>query len=258
MIALALPPKLAQVLTRQALQRAAIVAGAVVLLLVVLWALWWRERLVLRVEVPGATPARVYVEMTGVYNDGLRFETRELLKTYLPANQRNVVKIPSALPWRFDSLQVRIFHPAVTASVSTLKSNPHWWRTSLALAPTPLAVSPDGDTIAIGEIERHYDEFERLYVRALSTREAAREAWPHLEALRLMTVAASFRLEKGDLQPPDVQAERLRKLMDRWVALETSLRETQFQPCTEAGVAFRNEIPGVAPACGLKAMLPPP
>ncbi len=228
------------------------------LLLAVLWAFWWRERLVLQIEVPGATPAQVYVEVNGIYNDGLRFETRELVKTYLPANGRNVVKIPSALPWRFDSLQVRVFHPAVLGSVSTVRSNPHWWRASLALAPTALAPSPATDSIAIGVIERHYDEFERLYVRGLTARDAAREAWPHLATLRMMTVAASFRLERGDVQPPDVQAERLRKLMDRWVALETSLRETQFQPCTEPGVAFRNEIPDVTPACGLKAMLPPP
>ncbi len=258
MIALALHPKLAQVLTRHALRRALVTAGAIVVVLALLWIFWWRDRIVLRIEVPGATASRVHVELTGSYHDGPRYETRELLRTYLPANQRNVIRIRTALPLRYDSLRVNVFHPAVRGAPSVVRSNPHWWRTAITLTPLALPGSPKEDSIAIGAIERHYDDFERLYIQQLGAHEAATQSWPHLEALRMMIAAASFRLEKGALQPPDLQAERLQKLMDRWMAIEGSLRASQFEPCTEPGVSFRNEIPGVAPACGLKAMLPPP
>jgi hypothetical protein len=229
--------------------------GGSVLIAFCLWVFWWCSSISLRIDVPGNDRARVFVAVEGTYHDGLRYETRELLAAYVPANSRTTFRVRRALPWRFDGLQVRVFHPGLRAMLLQERTNPHWGRAWLTLSPQPLAVVPESDSIAVGEIERHYDDVTRLYVEKLGLQEAALQTWPYLEPLRQMTAAVSFRLEQGAQTSPAMRANRMERLQQQWLVLESRLRSVQYLPCADRAVRFRNEMEGVAPGCGLRPML---
>jgi hypothetical protein len=123
---------------------------------------------------------------------------------------------------------------------------------SIRQKPELLSTSPKGDSVAAGEIERHYQGVEESFIKPLGIRAAVVQAWPHLESLRALFIAASFRLEgQGDLAA-ELKSTRLERLSDRWRDLERRLRSAQFLPCETQGVTSMNQKPGIGPGCGLK------
>lgn len=232
-----------------------LVVAVALIAVIAIWALWWRNVVSFRVDIPRNEAARVLVSIDARYRDGTRYEERQVFSGYVLANTPKKFRLPGAWPWRFDSLRVHVFHPGVLWFDTEEQSNPHWSRAFVTVSPPLLRERPDGDSISVSEVERHFSQLEELYVGKLGVRQAAEQAWPYLDRLRLLTMAAGFRKEVGAQLDAPGKAERLMQLQTQWARLEAQLRLTEYLPCEKSSVAFLNEVPGVSPGCGQRSML---
>lgn len=229
---------------------------AVMLITVIaIWAFWWRNVVSLRVEIPRNDAARVFVSVEARYRDGTRYEERQVFSGYVLANTPNTFRLPGAWPWRFDSLRVHVFHPGLLWFDTEEPSNPHWSRAFVTVSPPVLRERLEGDSLSVSEVERHFSQLDELYVGKLGVRQAAEQAWPYLDRLRLLTMAAGFRKEPGAQLDAAGKAEQLMQLQRQWARLEAQLRLAEYLPCEKSSVAFLNEVPGVSPGCGQRSML---
>ncbi len=164
---------------------------------IAVWASWWRNAVLIRVDIPRNATARVFISVQARYRDGLRFEQRQVFSGYVPANEAQKFRVPAAWPWRFDSLRIAAFHPGIRWFEAEDRSNPYWTRAFVTVAPPLLEQRPAGDSIGVSEVERHFAQIDEFYTGKLGLRQTAEQAWPYLDRLRALTVAADSAAGSG-------------------------------------------------------------